>query len=70
MPAPDGAGPYGPVCPRCTGRGDAHYLTCPTLQLVTSPGVGPGSADDHGQGSAALSARGPVNMSIYQTGDS
>ena len=24
MPAP---------CPRCTGYGDAHYLTCPTLRL-------------------------------------
>ena len=23
MPAP---------CPKCTGRGDAHYLTCPTLR--------------------------------------
>ncbi len=20
-------------CPRCTGPGDAHYLTCPTLRL-------------------------------------
>jgi len=20
-------------CPRCTGLGDAHYLTCPTLRL-------------------------------------
>ena len=20
-------------CPRCTGYGDAHYLTCPTLRL-------------------------------------
>ena len=20
-------------CPKCTGRGDAHYLTCPTLRL-------------------------------------
>ena len=24
MPAP---------CPKCTGRGDAHYLTCSTLRL-------------------------------------
>jgi hypothetical protein len=21
------------VCRKCCGRGDAHYLTCPTLQL-------------------------------------
>ena len=23
-------------CPRCTGYGDAHYLTCPTLRLEPS----------------------------------
>jgi len=28
MPAP---------CPRCTGLGDAHYLTCPTLRYVIAP---------------------------------
>jgi hypothetical protein len=24
------------VCPKCGGRGDAHYLTCPTLRLPRS----------------------------------
>ena len=35
MSAPALPGP----CPRCTGLGDAHYLTCPTLRLgvVTAP---------------------------------
>jgi hypothetical protein len=23
-------------CPKCCGRGDAHYLTCPTLRLPRS----------------------------------
>ena len=24
-------------CPRCTGLGDAHYLTCLTLRLPRNP---------------------------------
>jgi hypothetical protein len=25
--------PLPQICPHCTGRGDAHFLTCPLLQL-------------------------------------
>jgi hypothetical protein len=25
--------PLPQICRHCTGRGDAHYLTCPLLQL-------------------------------------
>ncbi len=32
MPAP---------CPRCTGPGDAHYLTCPTLRVYGIHAVWP-----------------------------
>jgi len=27
-------------CPRCTGMGDAHYLTCPTLRLGATGACG------------------------------
>lgn len=31
---PDNRLSHSPVaCKRCTGRGNAHYLTCPTLRL-------------------------------------
>jgi anti-sigma regulatory factor (Ser/Thr protein kinase) len=36
----DAANPSGP-CKRCGGLGDAHYLTCPLLQLPTGPESAP-----------------------------
>ncbi len=33
MTAHPGQGGMPAPCPRCTGLGDAHYLTCPTLRL-------------------------------------
>ena len=32
MTAQPGQGGMPAPCPRCTGLGDAHYLTCPTLR--------------------------------------
>ena len=32
-----GQHPVPAPCPRCTGYGDAHYLTCPTLRLRIPP---------------------------------
>ena len=32
-----GQRPQPAPCLRCTGYGDAHYLTCPTLRLTVPP---------------------------------